>query len=77
MGRWRRRLALAFLEFADTGVVLTALDVGCGTGALVDAVAQRPPGMPANDPSRSAGSAVMRWLFNGSLTPHRGLATGG
>jgi SAM-dependent methyltransferase len=41
MGRWSERLAPLFLDFAgipDSGRVL---DVGCGTGTLVDAVARR------------------------------------
>lgn len=41
MGRWSKRLAPLFLEFVRLGDVGRVLDVGCGTGALVDAVAGR------------------------------------
>lgn len=38
MGRWSRRLAIPFLEFVGTGDAEKVLDVGCGTGALAEAV---------------------------------------
>ena len=38
MGRWSRRLALSFLEFAGTASAERVLDVGCGTGHLAAAV---------------------------------------
>ena len=41
MGRWSERLAPLFLEFARPGDAGRVLDLGCGTGALVDAVAVR------------------------------------
>ncbi len=44
MGRWSRMLAPAFVEFASPETAETALDIGCGTGALVDALAVRLPG---------------------------------
>jgi SAM-dependent methyltransferase len=34
MGRWSRRLAPVFLDFAQVGAGCVVLDVGCGTGAL-------------------------------------------
>jgi len=34
MGRWSRRLAPAFIEFAEINAAESALDVGCGTGNL-------------------------------------------
>lgn len=41
MGRWSERLAPLFLNFAGVRGDGRILDVGCGTGALVDAVAKR------------------------------------
>lgn len=43
MGRWSRRLAESFLEFAAIGTVRDVLDVGCGTGSLVLALADALP----------------------------------
>ena len=39
MGRWSRRLALPFIEFAGTADGERVLDVGCGTGHLANAIA--------------------------------------
>ena len=43
MGRWSQRLAVSFLDFAAIGEADHVLDVGCGTGNLAFAVAQRSP----------------------------------
>lgn len=41
MGRWSRRLAEPFLDFVGTAPGERVLDVGCGTGSLAEALAQR------------------------------------
>ena len=44
MGRWSRRLAGPFLDFAAIGAIGRVLDVGCGTGRLTSALAGFAPG---------------------------------
>ena len=44
MGRWSRRLAGPFLDFAAIGGAVEVLDVGCGTGSLTFALADAAPG---------------------------------
>ena len=41
MGRWSRRLATAFIEFAGAAAGEKILDVGCGTGSLTFELARR------------------------------------
>ena len=41
MGRWSSRLAALFLDFAEVGDADRVLDVGCGTGSLVQGVLER------------------------------------
>lgn len=45
MGRWSRRLAQRFVEFAAIGTARCVLDVGCGTGNLALFMAQHDPGL--------------------------------
>jgi len=41
MGRWSKRLAPLFLDFAGSGEGERVLDVGCGTGNLAQAIGER------------------------------------
>jgi SAM-dependent methyltransferase len=43
MGRWSRRLAVGFIDFAAIGNPGSILDVGCGTGSLTFVLAERFP----------------------------------
>lgn len=53
MGRWSRSLAPAFLDWLDPAPGLHWLEVGCGTGALTRAIADRaaPASLIACDPA--------------------------
>lgn len=53
MGRWSRRLAPLFLEWLDLPADLRWADVGCGSGAVTEAILQRaaPDSVLAIDPS--------------------------
>ncbi len=42
MGRWSRRLAPKFIEFAGVDSADRVLDVGCGTGSLTSSLARNP-----------------------------------
>src|SRR5690349_14260711 len=44
MGRWSRHLATLFLDFAGVGDAERVLDVGCGTGSLVQGILERTRG---------------------------------
>ena len=44
LGRWTKRLAVPFVEFANLPAAGELLDVGCGTGSVAAALAARVPG---------------------------------
>jgi SAM-dependent methyltransferase len=64
MGRWSRELARRFLDWLDVPDNARWIDVGCGTGALADTIAQRarPSRLVGIDPSpgfvRAAGERL-------------------
>ena len=61
MGRWSRRLAPLFVDFAGVGTGDHVLDVGCGTGALTFAAATVPSVRVVGvDPSSQFVSAAQR-----------------
>ena len=43
MGRWSRRLAVPFIDFAAIAAAESILDVGCGTGSMTFALADAAP----------------------------------
>jgi SAM-dependent methyltransferase len=55
MGRWSRRVAPKFVSWLEIPDDARWLDVGCGTGALTEAICDfaRPAGVVACDPSAS------------------------
>ncbi|WP_198371331.1 class I SAM-dependent methyltransferase [Roseomonas rosulenta] len=64
MGRWSRRLAEPFLDFAAPGAQARVLDLGCGTGSLAQALVARAPGIRVVgvDPSGAYVSHARRKL---------------
>ena len=61
MGRWSRRLAPLFVDFAGVDAGDVVLDVGCGTGALTFAAASVPDvHVVGIDPSREFVEAAQR-----------------
>src|SRR5215212_4175693 len=60
MGRYSRELAPRFAEFAGVSLDMTVVDVGCGPGALTEALVQRVGGdnVAAADPSEPFVAAV-------------------
>src|SRR5262245_7045377 len=55
MGRWSRRLAQRFVSWLPVGPAAHSMDVGCGTGALSDAICAgaRPASVVACDSAES------------------------
>ena len=77
MGRWSARLAPAFLEEVGLGDPGAVVDVGCGTGNLALAVAERwpsarvtgvdPSAVFVRDARRRAGSSQVRFQVGDAL----------
>jgi SAM-dependent methyltransferase len=70
MGRWSRRLASDFADFAGVGAGMRVLDVGCGTGALTEELLVRLPtgSVSAVDPSASFVGSVSARLPDVEVT---------
>ena len=64
MGRFSEPLAVQFAGYAEVGHPSSAIDVGCGPGALTQVLADRlgPGNVAAVDPSESFVTAVRRRL---------------
>src|SRR5215470_3727166 len=60
MGRWSRRLAGPFLDFAGIRAGERVLDVGCGTGVITFALAERGCTAVGVDASESYLTAARR-----------------
>jgi SAM-dependent methyltransferase len=62
MGRWSRLVALEFLDWLGAPDGLRWADVGCGTGALTEAILERcsPAAVVALDPSRAQVEGAAR-----------------
>ena len=83
MGRWSRRLAAEFVEFAGVEERENVLDVGCGTGSLAGAVLERSPTvrLMGIDPSAKLIAFArsrhgLRARFEQGDAQHLGLADG-
>src|SRR5512146_1188674 len=76
VGRWSRRVAPAFLAWLEIPAGRRWLDVGCGTGALCAAIADRcsPPSVAGVEPSEGFLKTAMENLA-GRAALHQGSAT--
>ena len=68
MGRWSTRLAAPFLEFSGTRPGDGVLDVGCGTGALTAAQAERGSKAVGIDASEAYLAAARRRRSGPNIT---------
>jgi trans-aconitate methyltransferase len=70
MGRWSRRVADDFLQWLNPMPCANWLEVGCGTGALTEAVCQRadPASLVACDPSPEFVSFARSSIADGRVT---------
>jgi SAM-dependent methyltransferase len=68
MGRWSRRLSSPFLEFAGTKPGDRVLDVGCGTGILTFALAERGSKAVGIDASEAYVAEARRHRSNPEVT---------
>jgi trans-aconitate methyltransferase len=70
MGRWSRRVADDFLEWLAPKPRANWLEVGCGTGALTEAICQRaePASLVACDPSPEFVSFARNSIMDSSVS---------
>lgn len=73
VGRWSRRVAVPFLAWLDAPPGLDWLDVGCGTGALVEAILARwaPERVAGIDPSAGFLDYAQRRINSGRVVLRR------
>lgn len=76
MGRWSRRLAPRFLDWLAPPPGLDWLELGCGTGALTEAILTRcaPHGIDAVEPSEGFLALAKTRLADGHVRFHQGSA---
>ena len=72
IGRWSTRLAAPFLEFSGIQPGWRVLDVGCGTGALTAALAERGSTAVGIDASETYLAAARRRRSGPSITYEQG-----
>ena len=74
MGRWSRRLAPLFLDFAGSADGERVLDVGCGTGSLSLALVERAAvkAVEAIDFDADFVAALREKIGDAPITAHQG-----